>query len=348
MAKALKTYACIYSVSTSDDASESPLEKLDRLSLRYRAKEVFHNQHYRDLCSRKDSRLCIPFQRPSGYHYIYIHKQTPITTLNELIRLARMTQHFSIDTQRDTDPCPWMTTNTPALVQIEFHSPLKISLVILIEVLHLPSLTSTRIDDALRRRKIERLCDHIFAPGNHLYMWGSLETKFDDFFDGHLFDASEMRHVHAYNIQHLFTQWYQFMFPHSSLKTEHSLQTAIFLTFNEWFDTRMRYAPWSIGIDLDLKLHCARLRAHQSHEYRSHLLRDEKEIRQCMQRFALDTCFAVSKLVALIFAEESKLKQIQSFNQHVIHCKRKKRHTIAVPRPPMTEETTDYLVPIAL
>ena len=353
MAKALKTYACIYSVSTTDDASESPLEKLDRLTLRYRAKEVLYNQHYRDLCSRKDPRLCIPFQRPSGYHFIYIHKQTPITTLNELIRLARMTQHYSIDTQRHTDPCPWMSTNIPALVQIEFHSPLTISLVILIEVLHLPSLTSTHIDDVLRRRKIERLCDHIFAPGNHLYMWGSLETKFTDFFDGHLFVAREMRQAHAYNIQHLFTQWYQFMFPYSNLKsniaapTEHSLQTAIYLTFHEWFDTRMRYAPWSIGIDLDLKMHCARLRAHQSHEHRSHLLRDEKEIRQCMQRYALDNCFALSKLVALIFAEESQLKQIRSLNQHVIHCKRKKRHTIAVQQPLLIEETTDYLVPIA-
>jgi hypothetical protein len=246
-----------------------------------------------------------------------------------------------------------MSINTPALVQIEFHSHSKISLIILIEILHLPSLTSTEIDDALRRRKIERLCDHIFAPGNHLYMWGSLETKFAGFFDGHLFNAHEMRQAHAYDIQHLFTQWYQFMFPRSSLKsditkpTQHSLQTAIYLTFNEWFDTRMRYAPWSIGIDLDLKMHCARLRAHQSHEHRSRLLRGEKSLRQCMQRYALDNCFALSKLVTLIFAEESQLRQIQSFNEHVIHCKRKKRHTVAISQPSSDQDTTGYLVPTA-
>ena len=71
------------------------------------------------------------FSPLNPYRVYYIHRFTSTNLLHDLIRLARTTSKFTIDTKKV------FYTHKPALIQIELIQD-KQSTVLLIEVCHLP------------------------------------------------------------------------------------------------------------------------------------------------------------------------------------------------------------------
>ena len=303
---------------------ESPLETLHRLSQRYRARETFYNEHYRDLCSRHDPTVCMAFQRPIEFRCIYVHRRTKFIILSALIRLATVTRRYTLDVQFDIDPCPWLKNNVvPALLQIEFHLTEASPLVLLIDVAHVP--TNKR-----KRRALQLLCAKIFSPSNHLYTWKPWSNHLDGFRRCALLDLCDLTALNTYDVAQSFTEWYTMAFPRSRLsgETAYSLQTAIFLTFAEWLDTSVQYAPWSCGIDVvDVTI-------------------DQRELRRRMQDYALNNCFAISRLLILLSSDASTLESIaRSCCRTIVHQKRQKKRHKATKASHRHESSNYYLRP---
>ena len=285
-------------------SGESPLETLHRLSQRYRRREAFYNEHYRDLCSRNDPTVCMAFQRPIESRCIHVHRRTKLVILSELIRLAAVTRLYTLDVQFDMDPCPWLKkkNNVPALLQIEFHSIETSPLVLLIEV---------ATHHWKKRRAIQLLCAKIFSPLNHIYTWKPWSNRWNSFSRCALLDRCDFTVVNIHDVGQSFTEWYRMAFPRSRLsgETAYSLQTAIFLTFAEWLDTSVQYAPWSGGID----------------PTNPHRMEEQRELRRRMQDYALNNCFAISRLLMLLSSEASTLESIRRSCRTIVHEKRQKR-----------------------
>ena len=305
-------------------SGESPLETLHRLSQRYRARETFYNEHYRDLCSRNDPTVCIAFQRPIESRCIHVHRRTKFIVLSELIRLAAVTRLYTLDVQFDIDPCPWLKkkNNVPALLQIEFHLTEASPLVLLIEV---------ATHHWKKRRAIQLLCAKIFSSSNHIYTWRSLSKGLNGFSRCALFDLCDLNSLNIYDVAQSFTEWYAVAFPRSCLRgeTAFSLQTAIFLTFAEWLDTSVQYAPWSGGIDPT------------NHR---HQLEEQRELRRRMQDYALNNCFAISRLLMLLSSDASALENIIRSCRTIVHQKRQKRNKTTTTSD-RDESSTFYLRP---
>ncbi|CAF1432838.1 unnamed protein product [Rotaria sordida] len=47
----------------------------------------------------------------------------------------------------------------------------------------------------------------------------------------------------------------------------YSLQTALFLVFDEWLNTRMQYALWNCGIDTNLKTYHCKFSSNSNNNY---------------------------------------------------------------------------------
>lgn len=285
---------------------------------------MFYNEHYRDLCSRTDPTACIAFQRPIESRCIHVHRRTKCIVLSALIRLATVTRLYTLDVQFDIDPCPWLKNNNvvPALLQIEFHLIEASPLVLLIEVAHVPRRTFIEPPTNKRKRRaIQVLCAKIFSPLNHLYTWKPMSNQLDAFRRCALLDLCDFTVLNTYDVAQSFSEWYTMAFPRSRLsgETTYSLQTAIFLTFAEWLDTSMQYAPWSCGIDVvDVTLDPTNL-------YR---MEEERELRRRMQDYALNNCFAISRLLLLLSSDASALESIVRSCRPIVHQKRQKRDKV--------------------
>ncbi|CAF1142818.1 unnamed protein product [Rotaria magnacalcarata] len=101
-----------------------------------------------------------PFQQPQNYRCYYIHERTDILLIDELIDQAKITKHYSMDTEDDA------LTHKPATLQVEYIKQNLSSIIIIIEVQYLPSSTSPLF------RKIQQLCSIIFTSQNYIYSWG--------------------------------------------------------------------------------------------------------------------------------------------------------------------------------
>ncbi|CAF4200138.1 unnamed protein product, partial [Rotaria sordida] len=129
-----------------------------------------------------------PFQQPQNYLCYFIHEQTDILIIDELIDQAKLTKHFSIDTEDDA------LTHKPATLQIEFiRQTLPSIIIIIIEVQHLPSITTPLF------KKIQQLCTIIFTSNNHIYSWDSASQELGKLNSYHLFNANIK--IQEYNIQ---------------------------------------------------------------------------------------------------------------------------------------------------
>ncbi|CAF4965552.1 unnamed protein product, partial [Rotaria magnacalcarata] len=98
--------------------------------------------------------------QPQNYRCYYIHERTDILLIDELIDQAKITKHYSMDTEDDA------LTHKPATLQVEYIKQNLSSIIIIIEVQYLPSSTSPLF------RKIQQLCSIIFTSQNYIYSWG--------------------------------------------------------------------------------------------------------------------------------------------------------------------------------
>jgi len=316
------------------NANESSLEKLDRLMLRYRRQDIQRNQHYKALCERYHP-LYQPFQSPANHHVIYVHQLTSIDILNDLIQQASETMFFTLDTQHQIETYPWAKNDIPSVIQIEFHSLNRTPLVLLIEVLFLTSKLTLRARSITREKKIQELSKQIFSSNKHIYTWGNPKKKLSSFYSYNLFTSHDLDQLYLHDLHEYFTQWYKIAYPHSTISRTrtknqpYTLQTSIFLVFNEWLDTKMQYSLWNSGIDTNLKTyHRCFPSTMDKNYYRS--IRNEIQYRQEMQIYAVNNCFAISKLMLHILQQWplSSGKNIQI--SQVIHYKRKRTHRTPV------------------
>ena len=259
----------------------SPLERLDQRTFKWKPNKVRENNGYKELCRKGE---CSIFEPPQ-HRYFYINRETTIDTLDDLIEYAKLTQEYSIDTESQSRPPPQRPD--PALLQIEFVHPDYPSIIVLIEMLHLPEQASISF------MKIKELCQVIFSKGHVINSWGEVEEELEDFCRFHLFDQSNIKQIKPKDIQSDFKPLFHAKYPTSpyvELKQNqtYSLQMAVFVTFNEWIDKRMTLADWGCGIDLALGTYKSSRGCGERE--------DEEEIRRLMTIYAMNDCFGVTKL----------------------------------------------------
>jgi hypothetical protein len=258
----------------------SPLERVDQRTARWKPGKVRENEEYEKQCLQGQ---CSEFRPPSSsYRFYFINRETAIGTLDDLIDYAQITVEYTIDTESQTRPPPQQPD--PALIQIELIQHNHPSLIVLIETLHLPPQHSQRF------KKIQRLCQTIFADGHVIHSWGPAKTELRRFFRFSLFDERNMSQIDERDVQNEFRSSFHDTHPSSPYikvkKNEtYSLQMATFISSNQWLNKRMTLADWGCGIDMSLRT------------YREENEVAEREVRQLMEAYAINDCLAVTKIV---------------------------------------------------
>ena len=267
----------------------SPLQRLDATTRKYSPKKFLENNQYKQLYLKGE---CGLFQKkPSIYQFYFIHSETSTNTLNDLIEYAKETTTYTIDTE---DQMHFRQPSKCALLQIEFMPLNERSIVILIEALHLPPVGSSSF------KKIRSLCKTIFSSGHRIVSWGEIAKEMGKFVSYGLFDVDDISRAESIDLQQQYTTWFNRSFPTSVNRKTHSndvfsLQTAVYLTFNEWIDKRMTLADWGCCLDTE-----SRIFRNQSHRDVEH----EKEIRRMMTLYAIHDCFAVTRLANHMASED--------------------------------------------
>ena len=239
------------------------------------------------------------FSSLNPYHVYHIHRFTSTNLLHDLIRLARTTSKFSIDTEKD------FYTHKPALIQIELIQDRQ-STVLLIEVCHLPHVSS------IVHWLIRALLKIIFNSNNLIYAWGNIVDELTDFIPCGLFNMDNLCRINSIDIQHEFKQRHdrhfnmEFNIPSMkdnnsrsliakySMKSyeddyhQWSLQMAIAFTFHEFHDKSLRNSRWSDHLDPSNVAVFTMLHPNQ---YR---------IRQRMVHYAVNDCLTVTKLATML------------------------------------------------
>jgi hypothetical protein len=141
------------------------------------------------------------FQPLTPYTFHLINYTTTNSTMEYLTEQVMQTQLFTIATETDG-----LTLN-PALIQIEcVGHP---STIILVECCHLPKPHSHLFN------QISRLFLSIFEPAKEIQGWGDLSIALKPFIGYDLFSMSNIQHTHFSDVQQLFREWYNGIFPHS-------------------------------------------------------------------------------------------------------------------------------------
>ncbi|CAF3745717.1 unnamed protein product [Rotaria socialis] len=271
----------------------SPLEKLDKLNNKYIRKKVDQNNKYKTLYENGE---CSKFEPSSStFTQFYINRETSIDVLNDLIDYAYCIQNYSIDTEGQLQPPP--APSEPALLQIQFMHEKDPSIIILIELFHLPPTYSSKFN------KIKQLCEIILSSNNIITCWGHPKVELKQLTRFHLFTDDDINRITPKNTQDDFKKWFNQTHTKSihrkdALNDKYSLQSAIFLTFNEWIDKHMTLGDWGCGLDLSLNTYLS-----------SDNMQNEKEIRALMTTYACNDCLAVAKLYQMMESfKSSKVK----------------------------------------
>lgn len=233
----------------------------------------------------------LPKFMPLNPHHIYhINRSTPSMLLHNLIRLARTTSRFTIDTEKD------VYLQVPSLIQIEFIR--NESIIILIEVCHLPHESSVLF------WLIRSLLKVILDQQKIIFSWGDLTDELMDFCPTPLFSSTMLQTINYIDVQHNFKVWCHRTFSEDDLmiciqnnlvrdyasitndEINHkwSLQMAIAFAFDEFLDKSSTKCNWSRPLDVMLVYgYMVRKRSDR------HVLK--------MIDYAVNDCLAVTKLV---------------------------------------------------
>ncbi|CAF4598428.1 unnamed protein product, partial [Didymodactylos carnosus] len=130
---------------------------------------------------------------------------------------------------------------------------------------------------------------------NHIYAWGDPEAELRPFSTFHLFN-NDIRFI-PHNVQDKFTDWYG----SCNSNDKYSLQFAIKTVFNEYLNKQMTLAEWACGIDLNLDTFIPKQFVGQQ---RTLCIQEEKRIRSLLKEYAMNDCFAVTKLIHRIMPIE--------------------------------------------
>jgi hypothetical protein len=250
------------------------------------------------------------FSMDQPYELTFINSKTAFFVLLHLIELARHTTCFTIDMEIDD------FSQRPALIQIQFVSSLekqqeeKVSIIIL-EMCHLPPMTTQTY------QQIQRLVKIIFHPSKKLLVWGNGQQELSKFQIYHLFQSMTLYSLDFIHVQERFKNWYNDTYPHESncpmakfqdttddptcicvhrpyKKTNElwALQVAVAHVFEQYLDKSWTRSNWSVGLDI---------RLYQNLQFGLlSLTKEEDKIRLELIKYAMDDCFATTKLALII------------------------------------------------
>ncbi|CAF3857897.1 unnamed protein product, partial [Rotaria sp. Silwood1] len=258
----------------------------------YRPGKFKKNNELKDLY---ENGLCGKFKlSPPLFKKFYINRPTPIDILYDLIDYALHIKNYTIDTedQLNKPPKPFDS----ALIQIQCIYEKDPSIILLIEAFHLPP------EDSFTFNKIKQLCKFILSPKHIFYCWGDPKEELKDIIRFKLFNNNDVDQIEPKNIQDQFRDWFNRTYPQSihikdGANDQYSLQSAIYITFNEWLDKRMTLGNWGCGIDLSLQIY---LSMNDYDVIKNQQIYGEKQIRQLMETYAMNDCFSITKINELL------------------------------------------------
>lgn len=138
---------------------------------------------------------------------IFINRITSDHTLQSIIHDLSNVHLFSIDTESTMLPSN-PSAALPSLIQIEAIHNMHSSMLILIEIQHLPQ------HDTMEFSLIQHICQQIFNPSNRVITWGDPHAELKAFEDFDLFCCSNIHH--PINLQQIFAQYWNSTHPHES------------------------------------------------------------------------------------------------------------------------------------
>jgi hypothetical protein len=169
---------------------------------------------------------------------ILVNRFTDTILLHTIIDAAKKCTHFSVDTESD------LHTQRPALIQVELIDT-DVSLVILVEVCHLPSDKRSLIFWLIRA-----IFNFILRSGKMIYAWGNATAELSKFLRYGLFTAEQLAQPTPINVEAHFRDWYRLHFGDApSHGNTWSLLSAIANLFHERLDKRETLNQWSRGLD---------------------------------------------------------------------------------------------------
>jgi len=242
-----------------------PYERLLSRNRKWTPKKVIKEEKLRSLCKQG---ILTPFKQPENYSCYFIHSKTDIFIMDKLIDEAKLTYHYSMDTEGDA------LTNRPATIQVEFIREHESPIMIIIEANYLPPTNSPLF------KKIQQLSSIIFTSNNTIYSWGPPKKEIEEFIQFNLFNKPIQ--MNEMNVQNEVDPY-----------EKCGLQNMIESTFKQHLDKTATLAEWSCGIDLSLGTY---IPEHVVGAERTYRMKEEEKYRLILKQYAVNDVFAVTKL----------------------------------------------------
>ncbi|CAF1350819.1 unnamed protein product [Rotaria sordida] len=238
----------------------------------------------------------LPIFNPlNDYRIYHINQLTSSILLHNLIEQAKKTIQFTIDTEDD------YYTHRPSLIQIEFiqHQ----SIVLLIEVHHLPQATSVIF------WLIRSLLKIILNPSNCIYSWGNGENELNKFISCGLFSSKQLKQINNIDVQKLFKNWHDQKLTHEYICLPRDIQKRLHAYSKQSIETSGHH--WSLQMAIVYAcqefLNKCRTKSRWSRNLyivnnNQSLVMNAKQnnIIQEMIQYAVNDCLAVTKLVSIL------------------------------------------------
>ncbi|CAF3521680.1 unnamed protein product [Rotaria socialis] len=230
---------------------------------------------------------------PLPYIPYFVNNITTEQTLHQLIQASSSSSEFTLDTESIN---VYKKKNQPALIQIQVLLPYNLSLVMIVEMCHLPHHHTTRFT------LIKQLFDIIFASNKTIYIWGSKDELFP-FIIFNLFSREQLQSITTINLQHQFKLfWNQHHRRHHHISTSSniledrcicetcigkkpsepwSLQDSTAYLLDEYLPKILTRAQFNIGLDPNL----------------FNLDSEEKQYRQQLTKYALNDCLSMQRIL---------------------------------------------------
>ncbi|CAF4430412.1 unnamed protein product, partial [Rotaria magnacalcarata] len=205
----------------------------------------------------------------------FVNNITTEQTLHQLIQASSSSSEFTLDTESIN---LYKKKNQPALIQIQVLLPCNLSLVMIVEMCHLPHHHTTRFT------LIKQLFDIIFASNKTIYIWGSKDELFP-FIIFNLFSREQLQSITTINLQHQFKLfWNQHHPRHHHISTSSNILEDRYSTaylLDEYLPKILTRAQFNIGLDPNL----------------FNLDSAEKQYRQQLTKYALNDCLSMQRIL---------------------------------------------------
>ncbi|CAF3051341.1 unnamed protein product [Rotaria sp. Silwood2] len=256
-----------------------------------------HRQNYKQSLNKQiqeyEYQLKYEKFEPLPHIPYFINKTTTEQTLHQLIQAATSSSEFIIDTESINI---YKRKNEPVLIQIQILLPYNLSLIMIVEMCHLPR------DHTIHFALIKQLFDIIFTSNKTIYIWG-IKNELFPFVNFKLFSHEQLHSITPINLQHQFKLfWNEQHQHHHRISTSDnilednciceqcigkkpsepwSLQDSTAYLLKEYLPKILTREKFNIGLDPNL----------------FNLDFEEKHYRQQLTTYALNDCLSMQRIL---------------------------------------------------